>query len=108
MTEIEIISAFKQAHAKLLEYRAIINPAADALADLQSIAVFGEAGHYAGYLGGYDNGIDSVFLHVRDDAPKKKDPPDTWSAPLQKAHRFRDEWRLKIGDECCVHLDGYG
>lgn len=108
MTETEILDRFRLAHLKLLEYRTIIQPVADALAELQSFAVFGRSGCYDGYLGGYDNGIDSVFLHVRDDAPKKKDPQDTWNAPLQKAHRFRDEWRLKIGEDCSVHLDGYG
>ena len=104
MTEVEILDRFRRAHAALMDYRAIISPVADALAEMQSIDVFGEPGHYQGYLGGYDNGIDSVFLEVCGEAKISRDP----ESPIQKAHAFRDAWREKIGDACCVRLDGFG
>lgn len=97
MDEAEIIDRFKRAHAKLLEYREIIQPAADALAELKSIAVYGKPGCYDGDLGCFDGGIDVVCLHIKEDIPRPELFTRDENSPSRKAHRFTEEWYEKIG-----------
>lgn len=93
MTDQEILDGLKKADALLEEYKKIIRPIAEELAQQKSNAIYGKEDCYSGDLGCYESGCDCVCLHIKDHAMGK-----TWEEDQpfhDKAIDFDIMWSQK-------------
>jgi len=90
LSEVEILSALKEADQLLERYVAIVTPVAEELARQKSLAVYGREGCYSGDLGCWEEGKDTICLHIKDEARGKSSAGDE---PFHgKAIDFNREW----------------
>jgi len=91
MTDEEIISRFREADALLAKYREILEPVLSELAEKKSMVVFGKPGMYRGEFGCWEQGCDTICLHLKDSG---HEPPNS-----HLAYEFEHEWNQKISTE---------
>ena len=91
MTDQEILRRIEYASKLLQLYAEVIQPAADELARRKSLYVFGEENRYFGHLGCWDEGINTVCLHITDETYEKVDA--LRDKVSEKAYEFEQEWR---------------
>lgn len=89
MTENEILEVLVQADAKLVEYKAIVEPILEEMARLKSLHMYGEEAKCGSHLGCYEEGIQVVCLHPIFFLSK---------AESYRGYEFMDEWQAKLAD----------
>ncbi len=100
MKDEEIVEALQKGDRLMAEYKAALQPVLDELANRKSMHVFGEPGHYRGEFGCFEEGAESLCLHIKDleevfpEDPDKRDYQKT-QALARKANEFEDEWRQR-------------
>jgi hypothetical protein len=97
----DILVAFKEADELLRRYKEVISPAIAELARLK-----GEVNNlsYSGDLGCWEEGIDTVCLHIKGEERPSFDSPGT-RATYEWEHLWRD--RLTAEGITNIHLQGH-
>lgn len=95
MTDEEIVQALKTADGLLEQYKATLRPVLDALANRKSVYVFGEPDHYRGEFGCFEEGADSLCIHIKDIEEIYGLGTEEQGTRQKAAYRFEDEWREK-------------
>lgn len=107
MTEQELLGALIKADVLLAEYERVVKPVAEELARLKSLAIYGKEGCYSGDLGCWEEGINTVCLHIEDHARGQTLEEDR---PFHdKAIDFGFEWSRKAQDAGVrrIHISGH-
>lgn len=93
MTDDEILAALKRADELLDEYKRVAGPAVKELARQLSLAVGKREGHYDGQFGCYDEGIDTLCLHLDKEAQAHFNKSDDREEYYRKRNEFLGRWR---------------
>lgn len=67
MNDKDLVSGMKRCKKLLDEYAKAVRPLAEEMAKRKSIHVFGKPGGYDGDLGCWEEGIDTICLHLTDE-----------------------------------------
>ena len=98
MTEEKILEALVRADAILAEYVSIVRPVVEALSEMKSRHVFGEAGHYDGHLGHEEAGVDTLNIRIKEEDREKlsrKEREELTSKGMDFEDQFTDKMREK-------------
>lgn len=104
-TEEQIIEQLKEADRLLAEYRKIVEPVAKALARHLNELIHEGAPYYDGELGCWEEGIDSICCHVRDEAGRDND-----EGKSSRRYEWERQWwdKLRAAGVGNIHLSSHG
>jgi hypothetical protein len=97
MTDEEIVAKLQEGDRLMEQYKATLQPVLDELAERKSVFVFGERGRYRGEFGCFDEGSDSLCLHIKDHEAVYALPFEEQGTLSKRAYAFADQWRERSG-----------
>ena len=91
MTDAEVLEKLKIADNLLTEYQKIVDELLPYLSAQKSNFVFSKPDGYEGHLGCYESGIDTLCIHITDDAREWRDQNEDFSC-----YEWEREWAEKM------------
>lgn len=108
MTDDEIFAKLKEGQDLLSKYKEVVAPVAEELAKRKSLFVFGKEGAYTGDLGCFEEGLNSICLHITPEF-HGRNYKEYQAVAGERPYDFDYEWSKKAVEAGVVgiHISGY-